>query len=151
MNRDDERPQHLREQRRSGWRIMIDWWESTPVEKGLETLVKDLRELAIFDLVSLLANIAIIVSLGAFLTGGEQRRHDEQVYEAWQVITNAYGQPGNGGRIRALEFLNSTPGTPGRRRWFGFPWWRESLQGVDVSKAALASVQPQYRDKSLSA
>lgn len=127
--------------RKHPWRNSINWWESTFIERGLETFVDDLKSLAFVDLASVLADIAIIISLATFLTGGEQRRHDEQVYEAWQVITNAYGQPGNGGRIRALEFLNSTPGTPGRRRWFGLPWDPESLQGIDVSKANLVGIR----------
>ena len=123
------------------WRSSINWYESTTLEHALDTLNADLKKIAVFDLLSLLANVAIITSLGAFLTGGERQRHDEQVYAAWQVITAAYGQPGNGGRKRALEFLNSTPGSPGRRRWFGKPWARESLQGVDVAKANLAEVR----------
>ncbi|MEM7062861.1 MAG: pentapeptide repeat-containing protein [Cyanobacteria bacterium P01_B01_bin.77] len=123
------------------WRGSISWYESTTVEHGLETLTEDLKNLAIFDLMSLLANLAIIISLGSFLTGGEQQRHDQQVYEAWQTITAAHAQPGNGGRKRALEFLNSSPGTPGRRRWFGWPWQKEDLRGVDVSKANLPEVQ----------
>ncbi|EKU98465.1 putative low-complexity protein [Leptolyngbya sp. PCC 7375] len=123
------------------WRRSIGWYESTTVEHALETLTEDLKNLAVFDLLALLANVAIIISLGSFLTNGERQRHDQQVYEAWQVITNAHGQPGNGGRRRALEFLNSTPGTPGRRRWFGVPWAKEDLLGVDVSKANLARIQ----------
>ncbi|MFG6094107.1 pentapeptide repeat-containing protein [Leptothoe sp. ISB3NOV94-8A] len=123
------------------WRRSISWYESTPVEHALETLTEDLKNLAVFDLLALLANLTIIIGFGAFLTNGERQRHDQQVYEAWQVITNAYGQPGNGGRQRALEFLNSTPGTSGRRRWFGVPWPQESLQGVDISKASLTGIE----------
>lgn len=123
------------------WRRSIGWYESTSVEHALETLTEDLKNLAVFDLLALLANLAIIISLGSFLTNGERQRHDQQVYEAWQVITNAHGQSGNGGRRRALEFLNSTPGTPGRRRWFGILWPKESLQGVDISKASLAGIE----------
>ena len=123
------------------WRRSVEWYESTPLEHALDTLNQDLKNIAVFDLLSLLANITIIISLVAFLTGGERQRHDEQVYAAWQVITGAYDQPGNGGRKRALEFLNSTPGSPGRRRWFGRPWPRENLQGVDVSKASLINIE----------
>ena len=54
------------------WRGGIDWYESTPIEHALDTLNADLKNIAIFDLLSLLANIAIITSLGAFLTGGER-------------------------------------------------------------------------------
>jgi uncharacterized protein YjbI with pentapeptide repeats len=123
------------------WRKTVSRYETTAIEHALETLTEDLKNLALFDLLALLANLAIIISLASFLTNGERQRHDEQVYNAWQVITNAYGQPGNGGRRRALEFLNSTPGTPGRRRWFGTPWPSESLQGVDVSKANLSRIR----------
>ena len=123
------------------WRCLINWWEKTLLERALETLVKDLRNLAVFELLSLLANITIILTLVSFITGGEHHRRNEQIYQAWQVITGAYSQPGSGGRKQALEFLNATPGTPGRRRWFGLPWRPESLRGVDISNAFLTDLQ----------
>ena len=41
-------------------------------------------------------------------------RHNDQVFTAWQTITSAEGQTGSGGRIQAIEFLNSRP--------LKFPW-----------------------------
>lgn len=123
------------------WRRFAAWWEATPAERSLETFVYDLKNLAIFELLALFANVAIVFSLGAFLLGGEQQRRNTEVFEAWQVITAAHGQTGSGGRIKALELLNSSPGVPGRRRWFGAVWSSEFLNGINLSRAYLTNVQ----------
>ncbi|MEM8614790.1 MAG: pentapeptide repeat-containing protein [Cyanobacteria bacterium P01_H01_bin.105] len=85
-------------------------------------------------------------SLIAVITyiGSEKQRRDTEVFTAWQTITNAQGQPGSGGRIKALEFLNASPrnneygysGANWRRRaiclWICV-WESESLEGIDLS------------------
>lgn len=129
---------------RKTWRRIINRSESSTTEHALDTVVQDLKRLAIFDLLQLLANVTIVISLASFLSGGEQQRHNTEVYEAWQVITSAHDQPGSGGRRRALEFLNATPGTPGRLRWYGAVWPRESLDGIDLSGTYLLGVRLPY-------
>ncbi|MGB3493443.1 MAG: pentapeptide repeat-containing protein [Elainellaceae cyanobacterium] len=139
------------------WRRFINWWEKTPVERGLETFVADLKNLAFLELLGLVANITIIISLGTYLFTEKQRR-DAEIFNAWQTITSADGTGGNGGRRRALEFLNASPanlfndygGAHWRRRfpWICVPltqvcplWRREPLDGLDVSNAYLAGIE----------
>lgn len=104
---------------------------------------------ALISLLGLLGNVGIIVAALTYV-GLEEQRRESQVYLAWQTITNAQGQPGNGGRILALEFLNASPGANWRLRfpwicvseeWFCSKWEGESLGGVDVSRAYLANIQ----------
>ena len=76
--------------------------------------------------------------------GSEKQRRDTEVLNAWQTLTNAEDQPGSGGRIKSLEFLNASPrnketGYPGanwRRRasclWI-CTWDAESLEGINLS------------------
>ena len=72
------------------------------------------------------------------------------MYGAWQTITSAYDQPGNGGRFRALEFLNASPDASWRWKFvprlceedkkfplkflfFCFSWPKESLAGINLA------------------
>ena len=66
------------------------------------------------------AQLAILVAIIAFI-GSENTRRNNEVFTAWQTITSAHEQPGSGGRIQALEFLNSRP--------LRFPWigWTRDL------------------------
>jgi len=63
--------------------------------------------------ISILAQLAIIAAIVAFI-GGENVRRNNEVFAAWTTITTAQGQSGSGGRIEALEFLHSRP--------LRFPW-----------------------------
>lgn len=54
------------------------------------------------------------------------------MFAAWQTITSAHGQSGSGGRIKAIEFLNSRPW---RFPWIGFTekdwfWYFNRLTGL---------------------
>jgi uncharacterized protein YjbI with pentapeptide repeats len=70
------------------------------------------------------AVVSIIVSGWTYIAGKADR--DEAKYrDAWQVINEAHGQPGAGGRVHALEVL-----AQGRQR----------LDGVSVSGAFLEAV-----------
>ncbi|NEQ98141.1 MAG: pentapeptide repeat-containing protein [Cyanothece sp. SIO2G6] len=139
------------------WRNTVNWWESTIIERALDTLVADLKNLAFLDLLFLLSNAAILITVITYLSTEKQRR-DAEVYNAWQTITSADKTSGNGGRRRALEFLNASPankdyeydGAPWRRRfpWVCTPftnvcptWKQEDLEGLNVSGAYLADVQ----------
>ena len=64
-------------------------------------------------LFSIASQIAILAAIIAFI-GGERVTRNNEVFGAWQTITSAEGQGGSGGRIEALEFLNSRP--------LRFPW-----------------------------
>ena len=100
-------------------------------EKRLEKLLAFLKSLAILEILEKLGYITILFGVISFIATEEQRRNTE-IYQAWQVITAAYEQPGSGGRKEALEFLNSQP------RKFPFIWqkWsKQSLAGLDVSNA----------------
>ncbi len=106
-----------------------------PLEKGLAFL----KSLAILEILGILGNITIVIALITFIATEKQRR-DAEVYQAWQVITAAYEQPGSGGRKEALEFLNSEP-----RRFplFWLKWKRKSLVGLAASKAYLVGIELQ--------
>ena len=76
---------------------------------------------AFFTILGRLGNLALIAAVIAFVFGENVRRNNE-VFSAWQTITSANGQTGSGGRIEALQFLNSRPW---RFPWIG--WTEESL------------------------
>ena len=63
---------------------------------------------AFFDIIGRLGNLAIVIGVISFIFTEDYRRNAE-VFSAWQTITSAEGQSGSGGRIEALEFLNSRP------------------------------------------
>ena len=75
---------------------------------------------AFFAILGKLGNLAVVVAIITFVFGENIRRNNE-VFAAWQTITSAHGQSGSGGRIKALEFLNSRP--------LRFPWigWTKDL------------------------
>ncbi|MBN4001216.1 pentapeptide repeat-containing protein [Nostoc sp. LPT] len=86
------------------------------------------------EVVNTLLFSAIIFTFYSSFTAGEQQLRNQQIYQAWQVINTAHGQPGNGGRIQALEFLNSEPT---RIPWFWVHWERENLSGLEAPNAYL--------------
>lgn len=94
---------------------------------------------AFLSLLGLVGNVGIIVAVLTYI-GSEKQRRDAEVLNAWQTITNAYGQAGSGGRIQALEFLNASPGANWRRKfpWFCAPlrpcvWPAENLAGINLA------------------
>ena len=115
------------------------WW----AEKRLERLLGLLQRLALLEILGIIGNVGILFAVVAYI-GTEKQRRDAEVFNAWQTITGAYGQSGNGGRIQALEFLNASPANregqyPGanwRRRSVCFwicTWPAASLEGIDLS------------------
>ncbi|WP_293093508.1 pentapeptide repeat-containing protein [Moorena sp. SIOASIH] len=107
-------------------------------KKFLEPVLDYLKRLALLEILELLGNISLLVGVIVFIAGEEDRRNSE-IYQAWQVITAAYNQAGSGGRIQALEFLNSEPKRISRL-WL-LTWDRESLRGLEAPKAYLREVQ----------
>ena len=110
------------------------------LEKDIwEPLLEWANNQALLTLLGIVGNIGIIIAVITYI-GTEKQRRDAEILNAWQTITSAHGQSGNGGRIRALEFLNASPGANWRRKfpWFCSPhplctWSRESLQGINLS------------------
>ncbi|MDJ0533529.1 MAG: pentapeptide repeat-containing protein [Xenococcaceae cyanobacterium MO_207.B15] len=118
------------------------WWETTAVEKFLEDVEFLLKNAAVLNIINLVASVTIIISLITWLATEKQGR-DAEIYQAWQVITNAHEQSGSGGRIEALEFLNSEPR---RVPWFWIKWKKQSLAGLAAPKAYLVEIELQEAD-----
>ncbi|WP_424097204.1 pentapeptide repeat-containing protein [Moorena producens] len=109
----------------------------TTAKKFLEPVLDYLKRLTLLEILELLSHISLFVGVIVFIAGEEDRRNSE-IYQAWQVITAAHNQAGSGGRIQALEFLNSEPR---RIPWFWLTWERESLRGLEAPKAYLREVE----------
>ncbi|WP_293074063.1 pentapeptide repeat-containing protein [Moorena sp. SIO4A5] len=92
--------------------------------------------MAVIEILALTGNLTILIAVTVFIASEKDRR-DSEIYQAWQVITAAYGQRGSGGRIQALEFLNSEPR---RNPWFWLTWDRESLRGLEAPNAYLRGI-----------
>jgi hypothetical protein len=107
----------------------------------LEGIVDWLQRLAIIEILGLLGNLTLLVGLSLYFVEMPERRNLD-VYQAWKVVAGAYGQNGSGGRIEALEFLNSSPDAPGRRKipWFWLCWEPESLAKLEAPGAYLRKV-----------
>lgn len=60
------------------------------------------------DWLGRLGHLAIIIGVITFIFTEDSRRN-AAVFSAWQTINSAEGKSGSGGRIQALEFLNSRP------------------------------------------
>ncbi|NEQ74219.1 MAG: hypothetical protein F6K23_14940 [Okeania sp. SIO2C9] len=67
-------------------RRFSDWWETTPIKKFIE----DIDYLAVLNVVSLLANIAIISSLVTWFTEREERQ-EEKHFATWSIISDGQG------------------------------------------------------------
>lgn len=106
-------------------------------EKRLEVILDWLKNLAFIEIIQLIGNLSIL-SAAIFVIFNERQQRNTEIYQAWQVITAAYDQPGSGGRIEALEFLNSTPR---RIPWFWLQWEQQSLAGLASQKAYLVNIQ----------
>ncbi|QLE42247.1 pentapeptide repeat-containing protein [Nostoc sp. C052] len=115
------------------------WWFVTlwKIDKRYQQLkvsaTNSIKNAISFKTLSQAVNASVLIGAITFIAG-EQQRRDAQVYQAWQVISAAHGQPGSGGRIQALEFLNSEPM---RIPWFWLHWQRESLSGLEAPNAYL--------------
>ncbi|MDJ0659383.1 MAG: pentapeptide repeat-containing protein [Crocosphaera sp.] len=78
--------------------------EKKILEPGLSWIDKQ----ALFDIIGRLGNLAIVIGVISFIVTEDYRRN-EALFSAWQTITSAENQSSDGGRIQALEFLNSRP------------------------------------------
>ena len=75
----------------SSIRKFADWWDTTLVEKFLEDVDYLLKKSAFLSVISLLAQITIIISLITWITGIEERRENE-IFATWQVVNQASGK-----------------------------------------------------------
>lgn len=105
------------------WRRMI--WPFVALEAGLEWLVHRMRRWALLKFLQLIAAFSVVVGVVSYLRSADERERQGH-FEAWQVISAAYGQRGSGGRHEALEALNRDG---------------VSLMGIDLSGAMLADVR----------
>ncbi|NEP79561.1 MAG: hypothetical protein F6K39_16145 [Okeania sp. SIO3B3] len=101
-------------------RRFTDWWEATPVDNFLEDIDYLLKNFVIFEIIGLLANITLILSLVSWLTGFQERK-EEKHFSAWSIINE--GQGDKSGVVKtAVERLNQE----------GF-----SLSGLQLNKTNL--------------
>jgi uncharacterized protein YjbI with pentapeptide repeats len=97
-------------------------------EWGTEWLVYWLKRWAFVELLSIVGSFALLATLVSYCRGADDRARTQQdtrrarQFQAWQVITNAQGKPGNGGRTLALQNLAGDS---------------VDLSGVDISGAWL--------------
>ncbi|NEO57860.1 MAG: pentapeptide repeat-containing protein [Okeania sp. SIO3B5] len=71
-------------------RRIADWWETTRVEKFLEDIEYLLKNAATLEIIGLLANLALIVSLGTWLTGLKEQR-ENKLFATWTIINDGKG------------------------------------------------------------
>ncbi|MEM9539048.1 MAG: pentapeptide repeat-containing protein [Cyanobacteria bacterium P01_E01_bin.42] len=110
------------------WAKFIDRIESSWIEAALEGLVKDLQNLAIFDLLSIIANLSLIYGIIGFVSEGGERQKQRH-YQAWEMINSAVGRDANSGRKSAIEDL----------------WADEvNLTGLDIHKAFIPKLDLSY-------
>ena len=112
------------------------------IENGMEYILGWLKEIAFLEILGIISNVGILLAVATYI-GTEKQRRDTEVLNAWQTITSAHNQTGNGGRIQALEFLNASPadetynypGANWRRRsiclWLCL-WPKEKLDGINL-------------------
>jgi hypothetical protein len=124
-------------------------------EKQLEKVLHWLRNIALLEILGIIGNTGIIIAALTYI-GSEKQRRNAEVLNAWQTMTSAYGQSGNGGRIQALEFLNASPGANWRRKfpWVCAPhplcvWPAESLAGINLAVES-TEIQPSTEGEPLS-
>lgn len=72
--------------------------------KWFEPLNEWLKKLAFFDILDRLGKAVILITVVSYGLG-HWARQENAILRAWQVISQASGEPGDLGRKRALEFL----------------------------------------------
>ncbi len=85
-------------------RRFADWWETTPVEKFIEDIDYFLANFAVLNVVALLANITLILSLVGWFTGREERK-EEKFFATWSIINGGQGDK-SGVVKKAVERLH---------------------------------------------
>ena len=134
----------------SSTRKFADWWETTPVEKFLEDVDYLLKKSAFLSVISLLAQITIIISLITWITGIEERRENE-IFATWQVVNQASGKGDKTGGVKiglerllkndfSLAGLNLSNTQLYGANLEGAELWGTNLQGAGLVSANLEGV-----------
>ena len=93
----DEEVQHLKrlgvalpmlKPKKKTFRRFAAWWETTPIEKGLEGVEHILSNSALLNIVNLIAGFTIILSLATWLWGIRGQRENE-LFATWTIINDA--------------------------------------------------------------
>jgi len=100
-------------------------WPFWLLEWGFEWLSYGLSHWALLEVLQYLGSFGVLIAV-IFYFAESGDRLKQKHYQAWQVINTAQGKGGNGGRVEALQELNSD---------------RVSLIGVDVAGAFLQSIR----------
>jgi hypothetical protein len=95
------------------------------VEHALQWAAYGLSRWAFLECLEYLGILSILVAVFFYFSEAGDRRKQKH-YQAWQVINTAQGKGGSGGRIEALQELNSDG---------------EALVGVDLSGAFLQGLR----------
>jgi len=125
-----ERPVSWEERRgavRPNWAVPFAW-----AECGMDWMSYWLSNWRFLEVLGYLERFGVLVAV-IFYFGESGDRLKQKHYQAWQVINSAQGKGGNGGRIEALEELNSDGVS-----LVGVDLESAFLQGVKLKKADLA-------------
>lgn len=96
-------------------------------EWGMEWILYILRQMALFEILDILGKLSILVGVIFFVCEAQDRKEQKHL-EAWRAIASMRNQPGNGGRIDALQSLNKD---------------KVALMGIEVQRAYLSLINLQ--------
>jgi Pentapeptide repeats (9 copies) len=123
IHREKPEPWEIKKRDRRRW--LLPFWA---VDWGLEWCAYALSRWTFLDVLEYLEGFSVLIAVIFYFSESGDRLKQKH-YQAWQVINTAQGKGGNGGRIDALEELNSE----------GI-----SLIGVDLSGAFLQAVHLEH-------
>jgi hypothetical protein len=107
------------------------------VEWSSEWLTFLLSRWAVLELLEYVGTLSILIGVIAYFAEAKDRR-EQKHYQAWLVIDAAQGKSGNGGRLSALEELNSD-GVPLVNIDVSDGYFRGiDLHGADLSRAKMS-------------
>src|ERR1700678_3193838 len=106
-----------------GWLVPF-----TAAEWGLEWLAFALSNWTLLEVLEYLGSFSVLVAV-IFYFAESGDRVKQRHYQAWQVINTAQGKGGSGGRIEALQELNTD---------------HVALTGVDASSAFLQGIRLEH-------
>jgi Pentapeptide repeats (8 copies) len=119
MSNQNKPQKPIRPQPTSLWMGLFLW-----PEWMMEWLLYILSQMAIFEILDILSKLSILVGAIFFIHEAGDRKEQKHL-EAWKVIASMRNQPGNGGRISALENLRQD---------------KVPLMGIDVQRAYLSEI-----------
>ena len=110
-------------------RRLVNWWKRTGIEKFLEDIVFLLKNAALLNIINLLANVTIIISLGTWWISRQERWEDE-IFSTWQIVNDASEDQSGVTRLALERLLRN-----------GF-----SLSGLDLNKTNLKKANLEKAD-----